>query len=511
MKPGHNMDEAFSNSMCYDISEYINQYTGLYFPENKHRSLMKGINAAARELGFNQTDKFIDRLISGPPSAQTIDALVRFLTIGETYFFRDKNMFQTLKDEIFRGLITHPRRNKKHINIWSAGCASGEEPYSIAILIDQMAAVFRGWTVSIIGTDINTAALEKAEKGVYTRWSFRDTPDVILKKYFISGNDGTFEIKPEIRKQVNFSRLNLMQSDYTGVLSDFLPIDVVLCRNVIMYFKPGTREQVFARIGRYLDSDGWLIASPAESGFVNSAGFASVHFPSTICHRKGLPRRSEQKHVFRESSLKAKTGIRVSTAAKSLKTVITSSFRRKTDRNYTATDPKAIFHQASLLYRAGQYMEVINRLAPLFSGLAPDDNQFLMAPESMALLARTHANLGDLEQAERWCKKSIEYERFNPEHYYLLGTIRQEDGRLADAIKAFKQAVYLDPDLVMGHFTLSMIMGQSGRPHDAKRHMKITYSLLLKVDPDETIPLSDGLTAGRLTETVFTLMENGVK
>lgn len=505
------MNEALSNSMRHDLSDYIDRYTGLYFPENKHRSLMKGITAAAAELGFDQTDKFIDWLTSGPPSVQTINALVHFLTIGETYFFRDKSMFQTLKDEIFRGLLSHPRRNKKHINIWSAGCASGEEPYSMAILIDQMAAAFRGWTISIIGTDINTAFLEKAKNGVYTSWSFRDTPNVILKKYFISGNDNSFEIKPEIKKRVNFSRLNLIQADYTSVLGESLPFDVVLCRNVIMYFKPGTREQVFARIGRYMDRDGWLIASPAESGFVTSAGFATVRFSNAIYHRKGLPRKSEAKKTCRKPLLKAKTGNRVSTAVNSLKTVVSSSFRRKTDRQDTTTAPKTIFHQASLLYEAGQYMEVINRLAPLFSGMALDDSQFLMTPESMALLARAHANLGNLKQAELWCKKTIEQERLNPEHYYLHGIICQEDARLIDAIKAFKQAVYLDPDLVMGHFTLSMVMYRAGRTCDGRRHLKITHSLLSKIDPDETIPLSDGLTAGRLSETVFTILENGAK
>jgi len=115
MEPAANIDEIFSDSTRHDISDYVNKYTGLYFPENKHRSLMKGITATARELGFEQTDKFIDRFTSGPPSAQTIDTLVRFLTIGETYFFRDKSIFQTLKDEIFRGLLTQPKKNKKHI------------------------------------------------------------------------------------------------------------------------------------------------------------------------------------------------------------------------------------------------------------------------------------------------------------------------------------------------------------------------------------------------------------
>ncbi|NOY68573.1 MAG: hypothetical protein GXP53_03650 [Deltaproteobacteria bacterium] len=503
------MDKTFSDDIRQDLSDYINQYTGLYFPENKHRSLMKGITSAAEALGFEKTDEFIDWLTKGPPSAQTIDALVRFLTIGETYFFRDKNMFQTLKDEIFRGLLTHPRKNKKHINIWSAGCASGEEPYSIAILIDQMASAFRGWTVSIIGTDINTEVLEKARKGVYTSWSFRDTPNVILKKYFISRNNNTFEVKPEIKKRVNFSRLNLMQSDYTGVLNDFLPVDVVLCRNVIMYFKPGTREQVFARIGRFLDRDGWLISSPAESGFVSSAGLATVRFQNAICHRKGLPRKSETEKVSRKCSLKPKAGGRVSTAVKSLQSIIPASFRRKTDRRNAIVDPQIIFHQASLLYQAGQYMEVINRLTPLFSGRPTDGTQFLMAPESMALLARTHANLGDLDQAESWCKKAIEHERLNPEHHYLHGIVCQEDGRLADAIKAFKHAIYLDPNQVMGHFTLSLIMKHAGRPSDGRRHLKITHSLLSKIDTDEIIPLSDGLTAGRLMETVSTLLENG--
>jgi len=510
MKDSASMNEIFSGNICIDISEHINRYTGLYFPESRHHALIKGIKAAARELGFDQTEKFIDHLLSGPPSSRTIDTLVRFLTIGETYFFRDKAVFQALKDEIFRGLLTQSPPEKKHVHIWSAGCASGEEPYSIAILMDQMSAAFRGWTVNILGTDINDNLLEKAKKGVYTNWSFRDTPDIILKKYFIPQKDNSFKLKAEIKNRVKFYKLNLMETDYSPYLSEYSPFDIVFCRNVIMYFRPDTQKQVVVRIGRYIKQDGWLITSPAESGAVSNSGFVPVHFPNAICHRKGLPRLSEKPHYFREPRGRKKKGSRCRVAENRTKTIKLHPNRRKTDKNFESGDPQKIYSQALLLYQAGQYMEVIDRLAPLVSERFFPDTGFLMLPESLDLLARAYANLNDLEKAEQYCRKAILEEPLNPSHYFLLGTIHQEAGRFSDAITAFKQAIYLDPDMIMGHFTLSLAMKQAGKAKEAERHLKITHDLLQKTDLNEIIPLSEWLTAGRLLDTVLLLLKNGI-
>lgn len=165
------MTNPFPEKMIESLSRLISALTGLHFPENKYNALTRGILAVTRDLGMDIED-FIHSLSN--PSKKIIDALTSRLTVGETYFLRDKNFFQILQDHILRGIITHPKRNNKRIIFWSAGCATGEEPYSIAILINEMRTALKTWDITIIGSDINPEALEKARKGVYSTWSMRE-------------------------------------------------------------------------------------------------------------------------------------------------------------------------------------------------------------------------------------------------------------------------------------------------------------------------------------------------
>jgi len=170
-------------NILLELSQLVAVHTGLHFPEKKWPALAKGILAVAKTLSTD-IHKIRCALQSAAPPKDLIHLIADRLTIGETYFLRDKNFFQILKDQIIQGLIQYPRRNAKKIIFWSAGCATGEEPYSLAIVLDDMLPELSGWEITIIGSDINRTALEKAEKGIYSNWSLRETPEPIMKKYF---------------------------------------------------------------------------------------------------------------------------------------------------------------------------------------------------------------------------------------------------------------------------------------------------------------------------------------
>lgn len=483
-----------------ELSRCVSRYTGLHFPAKKRRALHKGIAAAAGETGFASSNELALSLISTPPSTAVLNALVKHLTIGETFFFRDKHLFQILKDDILRGLYQQPRRGDKSIRIWSAGCATGEEPYSIAILMDQMEYWFRDWDITILGTDVNPDFLAKARKGIYSRWSFRDTPDDILNQYFQSIDGNTFELIPRIRQMVRFEPLNFVSNDHLSLRHRTGPMDLILCRNVMMYFDIGVRNAVIHKLNHLLIDDGWLVVGPAETGFISVAGLTPVRFPNAVLYRKGPPRGNNS--PLDAAQTRSRHPIR---PAENPEHQAGSQHqnRRKTDTGMVAKTATNRFYEDALeSYEKGRYRAAIRILTPVLTDRTARPARFLMLTESMALMARCHANLGELTDAEYWCRSAISNEKLNPAHHYLLATVYQEADRTAEAVRAAKQSLYLDPQFVMGHFILGVLMQQSGRKAEAKKHFQNALNLLNPVGNDEPVPHSEGMTAGRLKQTL---------
>lgn len=279
------MIQEIPENQIQRVSDYILDNTGLHFPPNKWDAIKKGVRFAAIEHGLDILS-FVHQLFEPSFTKSLLKSLIRHLTIGETYFLRDKNLFQTLKDNIIRSIIEQKQPGEKKINFLSAGCATGEEPYSIAILMDHVFPQLRQWKITIVGTDINANFLEKAQKGIYTRWSLRETPEQIIKKYFIQTDANSFELVPHIKNMVRFSQLNLKEQDYARTLHIYEEMDVVLCRNVIMYFDDQCRNQVIEKLTGLILKNGWFITGPAESGFVQTNGLISVKFSNMILHQK---------------------------------------------------------------------------------------------------------------------------------------------------------------------------------------------------------------------------------
>ena len=482
-----------SDNLISRLSEFVNSQTGLYFPQEKWRDLRRNISAAAPDLGFGDTNACIEWLLSSRLTQEQKDTLVGHLTIGETFFFRDKFIFQALKERILPAWLGSHEVIKKEIAFWSAACCTGEEPYSIAMLINQIPA-FRGWKVKIIGTDINTRFLQKARKGVYTRWSFRDTPDAILKGYFKKRGKDNFEISPAIRKMVSFSRHNLVERgyppDFDGHLDEQGKADVIFCRNVLMYLSPDMREKVIRRLTGYLNEGGWFIVSPSETSFVQTPGLNPVRFSGAILHRKGslstpLPARPVVP-VYQRKTL----------GPKPTPSLLTLPKRKK------RKEPKRdLFQEALTLYEKCRYEEAAEKLDRLLSDGKMGDNVPLV-PEQMALLAKAYANMGKLDEARKWCEQAVQTEKLHPDYRYLLATIYQEQGLVEEPIESLRHAIYLDPELVMAYYLLGHLTKQQGKLGETKKYFRNTLGLLSSMGPGEIVPHSNGLTAERLRETV---------
>ncbi|HEY3124499.1 MAG TPA: CheR family methyltransferase, partial [Thermoanaerobaculia bacterium] len=242
------MSAVVPGDLLARLSEIVAERTGLHFPPERAADLQRGIESAAREFGFEETDACMRWLLSAPLARAQIEILASNLTVGETYFFREKRAFEVIEEHVLPELIRLRRGGEQRLRCWSAACCSGEEPYSIAISLRKGLPDLADWDVTILGTDINPRFLHEASGGVFGQWSFRNAPAGFKERHFKETGDGRWEILPEIRKMVRFFHLNLAEDVYPSLLNNTNAVDLIFCRNVLIYFAPEQAKRVLRNL-----------------------------------------------------------------------------------------------------------------------------------------------------------------------------------------------------------------------------------------------------------------------
>jgi chemotaxis protein methyltransferase CheR len=284
------MIERLSDELLSGLSQAVARQTGLQFSRERWPDLERGIRSAIGKLGWADAESCVQRLVSAPLPRREIEILAGELTVGETYFFREKRSFEILSDHILPEIARLRRNGERRLRIWSAGCCTGEEPYSIAILLDRILPDLPQWQVTILGTDINPHFLQKAAAGVYSQWSFRDSPSWLKERYFRQIDANHYEIAPSIKKRVLFSYLNLAEDGYPSLATNTNAMDLIFCRNVLMYFSPEKTRHAIHGFRRSLVEQGWLAVSPTETSSELFARYSSVPFDGATFYRKsGVP------------------------------------------------------------------------------------------------------------------------------------------------------------------------------------------------------------------------------
>jgi chemotaxis protein methyltransferase CheR len=378
------------------------------------------------------------------------------------------------------------------------------------ILISKLIPDWRDWNITILATDINTRFLQRALEGVYTEWSFRDTPTLVKERYFKRKKEGRFEILPEIKKMVTFSYHNLAEDTYPSLLNNTNAMDIIFCRNVLMYFGQGRARKVIHNFYYALVNGGWLIVSPCEISHVLFSQFVTVNFLDTIFYRKAVG--SDKLQVasckFQDASDKMQE-IRPPTMdfAPVPQPETFPSEEPMEALPLEAGAPgvpephPSLYEQALVLYEQGQYREALEKLMELFLNKQE-------TPEAIALLVRAYANLGRLSEAFEWCEKAIAADKLDPALHYLRATILQEQGDIDEAIKSLKHALYLDQKFVLVHFALGNLTHQQGKLKESEKYFANALSLLSMYQIEDILPESEGMTAGRLKEIIkSTIME----
>jgi chemotaxis protein methyltransferase CheR len=262
------------------LRDAIYKRTGMWFADNSKYLLQKRLSPRARELNFDSFQKYFYFLQYDPRADTEFDQIYDLVTTNETYFFREPAQLAAFTEEIVPDILT--RKGVKKIRIWSAGCSSGEEPYSIAMLLQES-----GWyhkaQFEIFASDINQQVLAKARRGQYRENAFRATEPAVRERYFTRDADNSWRISDEIRNRISFGRLNLYDEPRVSLLGH---LDVVFCRNVIIYFDDASKKVVVANFYNRLVEGGYLLLGHSESLISLSTQFKLRHLKNDMVYQK---------------------------------------------------------------------------------------------------------------------------------------------------------------------------------------------------------------------------------
>jgi len=264
------------------VRDRITTYCGIYFDQELKYLLERRLVRRLEALGLKSFGEYIFHLQRPAAGAQELNLLVENVATYETYFFREDFQLRAFREEILPEIKARKEKSgERRLRVFSAGCSSGEEPYTIAMLVLESQA-FSDWKVEILAGDISATMIEQARRGVYSASSFRVTEEYRLQKYFTqTGNK--HEINPAVKELVRFSHLNLLELDQAPQLAN---LDVIFCRNVIIYFNQEAKRKLVAQFFRLLNDEGFLLLGHSESLMNLSTAFRLRHFRHDLVYQK---------------------------------------------------------------------------------------------------------------------------------------------------------------------------------------------------------------------------------
>ena len=256
--------KSMSNQMFKNFSNFIESRLGIKMPSSKKTMLESRLQKRIRTLGFDSYDKYYQHIFESGGNEEELTLMINLVTTNKTDFFREPAHFEYLTEEALPALMSLQKSHYKRLRIWSAGCSTGEEPYTLAIVLSEYASIHDNLTFSILATDISTKVLTHGARGVYQMNKVEPIPINLKKKYLLRSRDKNKNLacmKPELRQVIQFRRLNLMDNEF-GIQE---PLDVIFCRNVIIYFDRPTQERLLNKFYQNLIPGGYVFMGHSET------------------------------------------------------------------------------------------------------------------------------------------------------------------------------------------------------------------------------------------------------
>jgi chemotaxis protein methyltransferase CheR len=485
--------KALGDALVDRFRDLVTARLGLAFEGTRADRLAEVLGERLEAMRVVDARAYVERLGRDREEWRAIAALV---TVGETYFFRYEDHFRALRDAVLpeRMAASHPLRPFRAL---SAGAASGEEAYSLAILLRESFSATPLLETPIAGFDVNPRAIEKAKLGKYPSWSLRETPDEIRDRYFSS--DGRhFVVRDDIRAMVSFEERNVLDED--AVFWRAESFDLILCRNVLMYLTPEAQRQAVARLTRALRPGGFLFLGHAETLRGLSQGYQLQHTHNTFYYQLRGPR-SETAAGTRDfqpwptdnlvSATPAVDDLAWFDAIRAASERVTALTVRapiaplpREASTASASHPEADKHALLEMLRQERFADALVALGALSATSRS-------TPEARLLEAVLLTNAGKLREAEDVCTDLVTIDESGGAHY-LLALCREHAGDTTKAIEHDQTATYLEPAFVMPRLHLGLLQRRAGRLGDARAALTQALALLPSEDPSRILLFGGG-------------------
>ena len=500
-----------------DIEQFrtiVTCHLGLQYEDDKLDYLADVIRQRMPSVGrarFGSYSAYLGHLNASPKGSAEWRALAEKLTVNETFFFRNTDNFRALAETILPERI-RAKAQAKQLRILSAGCSSGDEPYSLAIMVREALPDLDDWDVKIIGIDINPAILAKATQARYSEWSLRATSEEVRRRYF-RADGADFVLSTEIQKMVSFEERNLVDEDPLFWAS--LACDVVFCRNVLMYFTPETARGVVRRISQALLPRGFLFLGHAETLRGITPEFHLCHTHDTFYYQQrdacdaaatatwvtppGKPAEDLLPAVVESTAywvdVIQHAATRIATLADA-RTRSPDQAAPQVTHTHPGSQPAVTAWDLNLVLEAVRQERFADALE-LIGSLPADSHE---DPDALLLRAVLLTNHGRLNESEEVCRRLLALDELNAGAHYLMALCREHDGDSSGAIEHGLTAIYLDPSFAMPHLHLGILAKRSGDTATAHRELGQALILLASEDASRILLFGGGFSRDALLQ-----------
>ncbi len=488
-----------------DLVNLVREFSGIRIFDHQMDKFRQTVCQGCQQLNFTSCDSYYKALQDSSIDSAIQENLIAGITIGESYFFRDHAQMELLEKFILPELINKRRKqNYLNLRIWSAGCSDGQELYSIVIFLKQLLPDIEKWNLHLLGTDINVNALSRALKACYSDWSFRST-DKLIKDTFFTPKKNNWKVNNTLQGLTKFSYLNLCDDNFPSILSETNAMDLILCRNVFIYFDQQTAKGVMKKFHQSLLPGGYLLQGASdllESSvdgfqfqFVDNTSFFQK--PDALAEYTSLEKMAEPVgFTHDEKDIGAVPSTLEVDIADQLEYPSPSTQEKQLqstpiDQLIPIKDALEVYDSIIKQLADENWDEALHHIK---NRIEIGDNNALI----WQFKAKTLANLGQSTEALEACKFSIQIDPQDKHSHFIQGLIYLEARRYDKSEDAFRRALYLDRQFVEAHYNLGLLHFLEGKYPKAIKYMQNALKICEKEKPDRCLHDAAGMTYGRL-------------
>ncbi|MCP5366632.1 MAG: tetratricopeptide repeat protein [Hyphomicrobiales bacterium] len=458
------------------LHRVIRQRLGIVLQPHQHRYLVRAVHDTCADFDCGSPGDLVRILSEGDLSSPVVQSVITRITVAESYFLRDPKQIEYLRQTWLPDLLDRRRREGRHrIRVWTPGCACGQDTYTLALVIRDALPLSEEWDVVIMGSDIDSNCLETAERGLYTRWSLRATPQHICDRYFRTEEDG-WRVDDGIKAMARFRLINLAGPDFPSVATGTQDLDLILCRNVFIYFEPAAITRTLERFAGCLAPGGEIVVGASDLNLIPPPQLEFSLVQGFKVFRRAADRPADRV----DAPVPVPAPDRTVIPARAPTDVAVAPGPRPRAAGGEPPGPAAGvagLQAIRALMDSARWQDAVDLARDNLKHHAQD-------PALLLVLAEALANLGRLDEGRAACARALELESTLARGHYIDGLILFAQGAAEAATAALKRAVFLDPDFIEALYHLGLLHLRQGRVRFAIKYLENVITVAKRRDGD---------------------------